>query len=213
MDLATLKKLNEKFQPRFVVPLGNKTYLDKCGLSNVAELDWWGSFDVNTDVKVSCTPAKHFSGRGLFDQNKSLWASYVISLGKHSIYFGGDTAYSPHFRVIRERFGRPDLAFLPIGAYQPEWFMRLVHMNPEEAVQAHRDLGARQSIGIHYGTFQLTSERIDQPVEELENALKKSGIDTNTFATLREGGTQIFQLSKTDGKSALIAKFSQHASV
>lgn len=202
MDIATLKCLNEKYQPRFVVPLGNKTFLNKCGLSNVTELDWWESIDALPDVKVSCTPAKHFSGRSPFDQNKTLWASYMISFGERSIYFGGDTAYSTHFRVIRERLGRPDLAFLPIGAYQPEWFMKLVHMNPEEAVQAHLDLGASHSVGIHFGTFQLTSERIDQPTEELETALKNRSTHADNFVALCEGRTRIFRLTNFDCKSS-----------
>ena len=196
MDLSTLKRLDETFHPQFFVPLGNKNILQDNGISNVIELDWWQSFEFAPSLNVSLTPAEHFSGRSPFDRNKALWGSYVIALGGHTLYFGGDTAYSPHFKAICERFGSPSVAFLPIGAYEPRWFMKVVHVNPEEAVQAHLDLGTTQSIGIHFGTFQLTNERIDQPVKDLETALKRKNIPKNEFVTLSEGRTQILNLRK-----------------
>jgi L-ascorbate metabolism protein UlaG (beta-lactamase superfamily) len=194
MDIATLRKLNATFHPHFFVPLGNKAFLETNGITNVTELDWWQSFDFTKDIKVSLAPAEHFSGRGLFDRNKTLWGSFVISFDDHTIYFGGDSAYSPHFKTIREHFGAPDLAFLPIGAYEPRWFMKSVHMDPDEAAQAHLDLGANQSIGIHFGTFQLTNESIEQPVIDLEAALKNKNVKMDTFITLAEGKTQTFEL-------------------
>ena len=195
LDLNTLKRLNERFHPRFIVPLGNQTFLDSQGISNLTELDWWQSTETGPDSKVSLAPAEHFSGRSPFDKNKTLWGSFVISFGGHSIYFGGDTAYAPHFSAIRERYGTPDIAFLPIGAYDPRWFMKAIHTNPDEAVQAHLDLGAKQSIGIHFGTFQMTGEKIDQPVTDLAIALQTRKLDENQFIVLGEGQTRIFQLS------------------
>jgi L-ascorbate metabolism protein UlaG (beta-lactamase superfamily) len=197
MDLATLKKLNEKFHPKFFVPIGNKTFLENNGIGNVAELDWWQTMDlVNPNVKVSLAPAEHFSSRSPFDRNKTLWGSFIISSNEHSFFFAGDTAYSPHFKEIHERFGPSDIAFLPIGAYDPRWFMKAVHMNPEEAVQAHEDLVARKSIGVHFGTFQLTSEAFDQPVKDLNIAMKKKNISNQEFQIIPEGQTQIFDLGK-----------------
>ena len=120
---------------------------------------------------MTFVPAQHFSARGLFDRQKSLWGGYMIESRGRRIYFGGDTGYSTHFSDIRARLGSPDIAMLGIGSYEPRWFMKPIHMNPAEAVRAHRDLGSRQSIGMHFGTFQLTTEAIDQPQADLKHAL------------------------------------------
>ena len=194
MDVATLKRLNDAFHPRFFVPLGNKLFLESNGLANVDEMDWWQTIEVNSELRVSLAPADHFSGRSLFDKNKTLWGSFFISFGGHSIYFAGDTAYSPHFKSIRERFGCPDIAFLPIGAYDPRWFMKVVHANPEEAVQAHLDMGAKLSIGIHFGTFRLTAEKFEQPKLDLAEAVKLKKMSNFEFLTLDEGKAQIFKI-------------------
>ena len=135
------------------------------------------------------TPAQHYSRRGLFDQNVSLWGGFWIEFGTKKIYFTGDSAYGGHFVQIRERLGSPDVALLPIGAYEPRWFMAAAHMNPEEAVRAHLDLGAALSIGMHFGTFQLTDEPIDEPVRALGESLAKRGIDERTFRVLEFGET------------------------
>ncbi|MFZ6719833.1 MBL fold metallo-hydrolase [Undibacterium sp. Ji49W] len=196
MDLETLKRLNDRFHPFFFVPLGNKKLLEDSGIAQVVELDWWQSYQVTSDLKVSLTPAAHFSGRGLFDRDRSLWGSYHLSFNGHSLYFGGDTAYASHFKAIQERFGPPDIALLPIGAYEPRWFMKRVHMDPTEAVQAHLDLGARQSIGMHFGTFQLTNEGIDQPVKDLNLALQEKKITAREFSVLPEGRTTMFKVGQ-----------------
>ncbi|BBH53103.1 MBL fold metallo-hydrolase [Fluviispira sanaruensis] len=195
MDIETLKKLNEIFAPHFVVPLGNKKFLLDNDILNVSELDWWETDKFNPNIQLSLAPAHHASARGLFDRNKTLWGSFLISINKQKIYFAGDTAYSSHFAAIRKRFGAPDIALLPIGAYEPRWFMKLVHMNPTEAVKAHLDLGAKQSIGIHFGTFQLTQERIDQPRKDLNLELKNKQLNIKEFITLDEGQTRIFKLN------------------
>ncbi|MFZ6735009.1 MBL fold metallo-hydrolase [Undibacterium sp. Ji42W] len=194
MDLDTLKQLEERFHPLFFVPLGNKKLLEDNGVTQVVELDWWQSHPLASGVKLSLTPAAHFSGRGLFDRDRSLWGSYHLSFNGHSLYFGGDTAYSPHFKAIQERFGPPDIALLPIGAFEPRWFMKQVHIDPAEAVQAHLDLGARQSIGMHFGTFQLTNESIGQPVKDLQSALQNKKVMASEFAVLGEGSTTRFKL-------------------
>jgi L-ascorbate metabolism protein UlaG (beta-lactamase superfamily) len=152
MDLDTLRRPSERFAPRILVPLGDKALLESVGVKRVEERDWWEKVEVTPETQVTFTPTQHFSSRGLFDRNKSLWGSYVIQTRERLIYFGGDAGYSSHFAEIKTRFGPVDLAFLPIGAYEPNSFMGPVHMNPAEAVQAHRDLGSRHSVAI-------TSER------------------------------------------------------
>ncbi len=157
MDLNTLERLERKFSPVFVVPLGDKLKLSKLGIEKVFELDWWENIKFN-EFEIVFTPAKHWSKRSLFDRNDSLWGSFIISKENKSVYFAGDTGYSKHFKEIASRFKNISLSLLPIGAYAPRWFMQSMHMDPEEAVWAHKDLNSKQSIGMHFGTFQLTNE-------------------------------------------------------
>ena len=130
------------------------------------ELDWGESLSL-PGFAIHCVPALHFSGRGISDRNNTLWCGYVIECQERSVYFAGDTGFGRHFAQIRERFGSPHLALLPIGAYEPRWFMAPVHMAPDEAVRAHEILGARTSIAIHHGTFRLADEGIDTPEKQL----------------------------------------------
>jgi L-ascorbate metabolism protein UlaG (beta-lactamase superfamily) len=133
------------------------------------------------------TPAQHFSARGPFDRNRALWGGFLIEAGGLRILYAGDSGYGSHFRDIGARLGPIDLALLPIGAYEPRWFMKDIHMNPAEAVQAHLDLAARRSIAMHYGTFQLTPEGIDEPVRELAKELRERGLPAERFRTLEVG--------------------------
>lgn len=192
MDVPTLRKLSQRFSPRMLAPLGDKALLNSKSIEKVEEMDWWDATAVNPDTSITFTPTRHFSSRGLLDRNKTLWGSYMIESSGCLIYFAGDSAYSAHFKEILDRFGPTDIALLPIGAYEPRWFMKFFHMNPFEAVQAHADLKARQSIGIHFGTFQLTEEEIDAPVRDLGTALTQANLDPKSFVTLREGVTTIY---------------------
>ena len=135
----------------------------------VHELDWGESLSLS-GFTIHCVPALHFSSRGIYDRNRTLWCGYVIESQERLVYFAGDTAFGPHFAQIREKFGSPRLALLPIGAYEPRWFMSPVHMAPDEAVKAHEILGAKTSIAIHHGTFQLADEGIDTPEKQLISA-------------------------------------------
>ena len=195
MDLDTLKRLSKRFAPRILVPLGDKALLESTGINRVEELDWWQKVELTPETQVIFTPTQHFSSRGLFDRNKSLWGSYMIRNRGHLIYFGGDAGYSSHYAQIRARVGPVDLAFLPIGAYEPNWFMGPVHMNPAEAVKAHSDLGSRQSVAIHFRTFRLTEEAIARPILDLKAAVASQGIPEDDFAVLEEGRTRIYTLS------------------
>ena len=164
LDLPTLRRVVEEHRPRILVPVGNRTLLDRAGVRGAEELAWWQSADVRDGaVRVSAVPAQHFAGRGFFDRDRALWAGFVISGPAGSAYFAGDTGFGPHFGEIRDRFGPPRLAILPIGAYRPEWFMSRVHASPDEALRAHRILGAKTSVGIHFGTFRLADDGQDEP--------------------------------------------------
>jgi L-ascorbate metabolism protein UlaG (beta-lactamase superfamily) len=166
LDLATLRRLAARGQSQFIVPAGVARLLRSQNIGPVHELDWGESVPL-AGIIVHCMPALHFSARGIFDRNRTLWCGYVIESADRIVYFAGDTAFGEHFTNIRERFGAPRLALLPIGAYEPRWFMSPVHMAPDEAVRAHEILGAETSIAIHHGTFQLGDEGIDTPKKRL----------------------------------------------
>lgn len=197
LDKATLKTLNEEFSPQVLVPIGDKDLVESIGFEDVKEMDWWDEFQYSPDLKVIFTPAQHSSGRGLFDRDKSLWGSFYIKHKNLGIYFGGDQGYSKHFKEIQSRLGSPEVAMLGIGAYLPNFFMKYIHTSPAEALQAHLDLGAKQSIGMHYGTFQLASEGFNQPLEDLKIALINQNLPLDEFITLLEGGTKIFRHNDT----------------
>ena len=185
-DLRTLRMLAERFDSLVVTPLGNAALVRSSGIRWVEELDWWENAKT-TALPIALTPAHHFSARGPFDRNRALWGGFSLVAGASRIFFAGDSAYAPFFRDIRQRLGPIDLAFLPIGAYEPRWFMQAVHMNPAEAVQAHLDLGAPESIAIHFGTFQLTTEGFDEPLRALEDACRAKNIPPSRFRTLGFG--------------------------
>jgi L-ascorbate metabolism protein UlaG (beta-lactamase superfamily) len=179
-DLGTLRALEQRFHPRLVTPTGNGRLLRSAGIGQVEELDWWQSASTAA-LPVTLTPAQHFSARGPFDRNRALWGGFLIEARGRRMLFAGDSGYGPHFREIAARLSPIDLALLPIGAYEPRWFMKDIHMNPAEAVQAHLDLGARRSLAMHYGTFQLTPEGVDEPVRELAKALRERGVPAERF--------------------------------
>jgi L-ascorbate metabolism protein UlaG (beta-lactamase superfamily) len=166
LDLASLRGLADREQSQFIVPAGVARLLRSHRIGPVHELDWGESLALVRGT-IHSVPALHFSARALFDRNRTLWCGYVIEAAGRVVYFAGDTGFGNHFAQIRERFGAPRLALLPIGAYQPRWFMSPVHMAPDEAVRAHQILGAETSIAIHHGTFQLGDEGIDTPKKRL----------------------------------------------
>jgi L-ascorbate metabolism protein UlaG (beta-lactamase superfamily) len=170
LDLPTLRRLAARGDSTFVVPAGGARLLRSQNIGPVYELDWGESLLLpgsHASVTIHCVPALHFSSRGIYDRNMTLWCGYVIQSQERLVYFAGDTGFGRHFAQIRERFGSPHLALLPIGAYEPRWFMSPIHMGPDEAVRAHRILGAKTSIAIHHGTFQLADEGLDTPEKQL----------------------------------------------
>jgi L-ascorbate metabolism protein UlaG (beta-lactamase superfamily) len=190
LDVATLSRLAAAHRPRVIAPLGNDTIMRNHDASIAAEAyDWEARVDLEAGVVVTLVPTRHWSARSLSDRNMSLWASFVIEAPAGRIYFVADSAYGDggNFRRARERHGPFKLALLPIGAYEPRWFMRNQHMNPAESVQALLDCGAERALAHHYGTFQLTDEAIDAPVTALADALRAAGIPDERFRTLRPG--------------------------
>ena len=191
MDLESLKRIDGKYHPLFLVPKGDEKLLKEEGLQNVHEMDWW-DVQVVKGTNIHFTPSQHWSARGLFDRYESLWGAYYIEHKNLKVYFAGDTGYGPHFKQTKEKLSAPDLALIPIGAYEPRWFMKLHHLNPEDAVMAHLDLEAKYSMAMHFGTFQLTDEGREQPIQELEIALTKKDVDPDHFMVLDQGETKKF---------------------
>jgi len=183
LDLSTLRRLADRGQSQFVVPAGVARLLRSQGVGPVHELDWGESLPL-AQTTIHSVPALHFSARGIFDRNRTLWCGYVIEAADRMIYFAGDTAFGDHFALIRERFGAPHVALLPIGAYEPRWFMSSVHMGPDDAVRAHRILGAGTSIAIHYGTFQLADEGLDTPKKRLSECISGDSFRVLEMANL-----------------------------
>jgi len=181
LDAASVRALHRRNPGtiRFFVPLGLKRWFRRRGITTVTELDWWESRRFDT-LEVTCVPARHWSQRGPPGRNRTLWAGWAVRAGNLRFLFAGDSAYPGHFREIGARLGPFDLAALPIGAYEPRWFMTH-HMTPEEAVAAHRDLRARQSMAIHWGTFALSDEPLDEPPRRLDRARRRAGLDGRAF--------------------------------
>ena len=185
-DRPTLARLAQRFDPLIVTPLGNQALVRSTGIRRVEELDWWQPSS-SAPLPISLTPAHHFSARSPFDRNRALWGGFMITVGSKRIYFAGDTAYASFFPEIPRRLGAIDLALLPIGAYEPRWFMRAVHMNPAESVQAHLELGLPETIAMHYATFPMTLEGIDEPVRALDEACVARNVSRARFRTLGFG--------------------------
>ncbi|HEY8380840.1 MAG TPA: MBL fold metallo-hydrolase [Microvirga sp.] len=190
LDVATVARLWRRDRPRIVAPLGNDTIIQDEDPGILVETrDWGGSVDLGRGVTAHCEPAYHWSARGVNDRRMALWCAYALTTPAGLVYHVGDTGYGDGkiFARIRERFGAPRLAILPIGAYEPRWFMRPQHMSPDEAVQAMRDTGAEQALGHHWGTFRLTNEGVDEPPQELRLALQAATIPAERFRALRPG--------------------------
>lgn len=193
-NLESIKSLHEKFKPVFIMPLGNAKLVDDIEAIKVVELDWWHSHTLkngDSSATITLVPSQHWSARGLTDKREALWGGYVVESDAAKVYFAGDTGFNQEiFNHIADKFNDLDLALIPIGAYEPRWFMKVNHVNPEEAVQIHLTLKPKVSVGMHYGTFRLSDEAYGQPEKDLATAKTKLSVDN--FITLDIGQTQIF---------------------
>lgn len=181
LDLPTLRRLQETHAPRFIVGLGEAAWLRKAGLQQVIELDWNQAYTLAPGLRVVGQRCQHWTGRRPGQRNRSLWMAYLLETRGGPVYFAGDTGYGSHFRETAERFGPMRLALLPIGAYQPRWLTEYQHLDPVQAVEAHRDLRALRSLGVHFGTFQLSEEGQYQPVTDLAQARAASDLPAEAF--------------------------------
>ena len=200
LDKNTALALSNRAQAAtlFIVPLGVKRWFDDLGIGNVKELDWWDKLMVK-GVEFNFTPVQHWSARGLGDRSQTLWGGWAVFGEQTHWYFSGDTGYSQDFVDTQRRFadrqtpakgGGFDLALIAVGAYEPRWFMKEQHVNPAEAVQIHQDLKAKRSVGVHWGTFNLTDEPLDQPPKDLATALRERGLAPDVFTVMAIGETR-----------------------
>ena len=193
LDRPTIRRLIARFNPLFVAAAGLSDWLVAAGARRIVTLDWWQDTRVGDAMTVTATPARHWSRRGLTDRNRALWVGYWIeTAGASSLFFAGDTGFGPHFSEIRHRLGAPAVALLPIGAYAPRWFMAPQHMNPQDAVQAHQELGAGHSLGIHFATFKLSDEGQWAPVAALSRARAAAGLPEANFQAPAFGQRVVF---------------------
>lgn len=208
LDAPTVREL-AALQPEAVwcTPLGNAALLRRLGVQRVQELDWWEETGV-AGATIGCVPAQHFSARGLHDRSRALWGGLTVKFGGRSVYFVGDTAYHPDFAEIGRRAGPFDLVLMPVGAYEPRWFMHVVHLNPEEAVRAFGELSGGSNgeetgaagtgrrpvmVPIHWGTFKLTDEPMDEPPRRTEAAWRAAGFEPGRLWTPRHGETRLLR--------------------
>jgi L-ascorbate metabolism protein UlaG (beta-lactamase superfamily) len=191
MDLPSLRRIRDRWNPPIVTGIGSSAYLAAQGLRKVIELDWWERTAPRPGLGIVFVPAQHWSRRRLRDTNRMLWGGHVVEAGGARAYFAGDTGYPAQFAEIGRRLGAPDIALLPIGAYEPRWFMAMQHMNPDDAVRAHLDLGARLSVAMHFATFPLTDEAMDAPAAALAAARLEHGVAAQSFRVPAFGETII----------------------
>lgn len=189
LDLRSIRMLGDV--PRYFFPLGISDFFKRQGLSNFEEKDWGETAEMGP-LRLSCLPAQHFSGRSLFDRNKTLWCSWMLEVGDKRVYFAGDTGYAPFFKEVGEGFGPVDCAIIPIGAYRPRWYMHPVHVDVREAVQIHKDIGSRFSVASHWGTFGLAQEPAHEPAFYLKKVAAEEGLGDD-FRTMEFGETMRFE--------------------
>jgi N-acyl-phosphatidylethanolamine-hydrolysing phospholipase D len=192
LDHATVLRVAHAHpQATWLVPLGLAAFVERRGARHVVELDWWQDH-VAQSLRIAATPAQHFSARGFGDRGDTLWCGFALRAASgRGVYFAGDTGFHPEFGRIGARYGPFDIALLPIGAYEPRWFMRYLHMNPEEAVEAFRGLHARVMVPIHWGTFKLTDEAMDEPPVRARRAWERAGLPPGDYRQLAHGETLV----------------------
>jgi len=189
LDIKTLKIISKRFpEAIFLVPLGDKKLLLKNNIQNVKEFDWWENHKIN-GIKFIFTPVQHWSKRNFSDLNKSLWGGWWVESNNFKFLHLGDTGYTRDFIDIKKKLGKPDIAAIPIGAYKPRDIMMYSHLNPDEALKTFVDLEAKKAVAMHWGTFILSQEAVDEPINAIKSNLKNQGISESKFLILKHGET------------------------
>jgi N-acyl-phosphatidylethanolamine-hydrolysing phospholipase D len=197
LDSRTVRRIARRHpDATWYAPLGLPPKLRRWGVRKIVERDWWQTAE-HGRATIGATPAQHFSARGLRDRNRTLWCGWTIEAGGRRVYFAGDTGLHPEFGAIAERYGPFDLVLLPIGAYEPRWFMRRVHLNPEDAMEAYRalcgpyaDVPSPTMLAIHWGTFRLTDEAADEPPARIKALWQTAGLPADQLWVLAHGETR-----------------------
>lgn len=189
LDVETVQRLARTHHPLFLVPLGLKAWFADIGITKVEEMDWWENTQVR-GLTVTCLPAQHFSGRSLWDGNRRLWSTWALVGSTKRFFFAGDTGYYAGFKEIGIRLGPFDLAAIPIGAYLPPAMMKMTHVTPEEALQLFADVQGQRFMAIHWGTFDMTEEPIEEPPLRLEVEAHRLGLDPSRVWVLKHGETR-----------------------
>ncbi len=193
LDINTLKVIYKIHQPKLITPLGVKAFLDSHQITSATDMDWWQEISLSDSLVIQSVPAQHFSGRGVFDRDATLWCGYVIKNASGNIYFAGDSGYNEHtFKEIGRRCAPVSVALIPIGAFKPTWFMSPIHCSPAEAVKIHFDVNAAQSIATHFGTFPLADDGEEDPILELTQAITQASLAPEKFLVLKEGEARLF---------------------
>lgn len=190
LDRPTIRALGS--EPRYVIPANMRAWFSKLGIEKTTELAWWrhAQFDA---IRITAVPAKHWSKRDFFGTSGASWSGYLIETTAGTLFFAGDTGYDAgYFKEIGKRFPHIDLALIPIGAYHPRAVFGRYHVDPREAVMIHKEVGARRSIGMHWGTFKLTREPLDEPPALLAHEAKSAGLSPDAFTAMAIGETKIF---------------------
>lgn len=188
LDVTTMKRLHDQHHPTIITTLGVGALLDSKNIPGATELDWWEKNSFTNSMEIQAVPAQHFSSRGMFDRDATLWCGFVIKRSGGNIYFAGDSGYNESlFKEVGNQCSPIEISIIPIGAYKPQWFMSPIHCSPEEAVQIHIDIKSKQSIASHFGTFALADDGEAEPFDELQKALVNKGVSINEFIKLKEG--------------------------
>lgn len=188
LDVATMQRVVKEHKPRIITPLGVKAFFEEEDMKGAQDIDWWEEIKITESVSIQAVPAQHFSGRGMFDRDKTLWCGFVLKRKAGNLYFAGDTGYNEiAFKEIGERCSPILVSILPIGAYKPNWFMSPIHTSPEDAVKIFLDVKTKAAIASHFGTFPLADDSQQDPIDDLVKALKEKQLAPEHFLVLKEG--------------------------
>lgn len=193
LDKISIQNIIKDHNPKFIVPLGLDHLIRKWGATQIEVLDWWQTSKTG-GLNIQAVPANHFTSRGTFDRDQTLWCGYILEKKGHKIYFAGDTGYGEVFKEIGQREGPIDVSLIPIGAYLPRWFMSPIHVSPKESVLIHQDVKSQHSIGMHFGTFALADDGPNRPIADLAIEKSNRSIAEDEFIVPDEGHSYKFSI-------------------